>query len=117
MVHHHMFPHINVTSTIESVVAALKERPKGPELLVAGDFNANLDQLEGYQRDEDITGTDCSRVGRHIIPLPPAMSPMVPGLEDVQHGMFGERGVVPDGLHPGDSSSSLQECGRPGPTS
>ena len=32
------------TSTIESVIAALKERPQGSELLVAGDLNENLDQ-------------------------------------------------------------------------
>ena len=30
------------TLTIESVVAAIKERPRGAELLVAGDFNVNL---------------------------------------------------------------------------
>ena len=30
------------TSTIESVVAALKERPRGAGLLVVGDFNVNL---------------------------------------------------------------------------
>ena len=31
------------TSTIESVVAALKERPKGTALVVAGDLNTALD--------------------------------------------------------------------------
>ena len=31
------------TSTIESVVAALKERPKGTVLVVAGDLNTALD--------------------------------------------------------------------------
>ena len=41
------------TSTIESVVAALKECPMGAELLVAGDFNANLAELEGDRRGED----------------------------------------------------------------
>ena len=38
---------LNNTSTIESVVAALKERPRGAELLVAGDFNENLAEPEG----------------------------------------------------------------------
>ena len=38
------------TSTIESVIAALKERPIGAELLVAGDFNANLVDPEGDWR-------------------------------------------------------------------
>ena len=41
--------------TIESVVAAIKERPMGAELLVAGGFNANLAEPEGDQRGEDIT--------------------------------------------------------------
>ena len=44
----------NYTSTIESVVATLKERPKGAELLVTGDFNANLVEPEGDRRGEDI---------------------------------------------------------------
>ena len=38
------------TSTIESFVSALKERPWGAELLVAGDFNLKLLELEGDQR-------------------------------------------------------------------
>ena len=42
------------TSTIESVVAALKERPQGAKLLVAGDLNAKLSDLEGYRRVEEI---------------------------------------------------------------
>ena len=42
------------TSTIERVVEALNERPKGDELLVAGDFNADLAEQEGERRGEDI---------------------------------------------------------------
>ena len=42
------------TSTIESVVAALKERPRGAKLLVTGDFNVNLAKPEGDRRGEDI---------------------------------------------------------------
>ena len=38
------------TSTIESVVAALKERPRGSELLVTGGINANLEQPKVYPR-------------------------------------------------------------------
>ena len=45
------------------------------------------------------------------------MVPMVPGREDLDHVLVGEVGAVPDGLHPGYSLSSIQECGRPGPTS
>ena len=40
----------NDTSTIESVVAALKERPRGSELLVTGGINANLEQPKVYPR-------------------------------------------------------------------
>ena len=42
------------TSTIESVVAALKDRPRGAELLVSGDLNANLVETEGCWRGEEI---------------------------------------------------------------
>ena len=41
-------------SMIESVVAALRERSQGPELLLVEDFNAELAQLEGKERDENI---------------------------------------------------------------
>ena len=41
---------------------------------------------------------------------------MVPWREDVEHGLVGEGGTVLDRLRPGDRPSSLQECGRPGPT-
>ena len=36
----------NNTSTIESVVFVLKKQPHGSELLVAGDFNVKLSDLE-----------------------------------------------------------------------
>ena len=38
------------------VVEALEEHPKGAELLVAGDMNANLVEPEGDRRGEYITG-------------------------------------------------------------
>ena len=44
----------NDTLTIESVVATIKERPWGAELLVEGDFNINLSEPEGDRRGEDI---------------------------------------------------------------
>ena len=43
--------------TIESVVAALKERPRGAKLLVAGDFNVNLAKPEVNRRGEDIAAS------------------------------------------------------------
>ena len=42
------------TSTIESVIASLKERPRGAKLLVAGDFNVKLSEPGGYLSGEDI---------------------------------------------------------------
>ena len=47
----------NDTSTIESVVAALKERPRGAELLVEGDFNFSLSEPEGDWKGEDIAAS------------------------------------------------------------
>ena len=42
------------TATVESVVAALKERPCVPELLVVGYFNVKLSDPECDQRGEYI---------------------------------------------------------------
>ena len=42
------------TSTIESVVSALKERPRGAKLLVPGDFNVKLSDTEDDRKGEDI---------------------------------------------------------------
>ena len=43
------------TLTIESVIAALKDFPRGSELLVTGDLNINLEDPEGDRREEGIT--------------------------------------------------------------
>ena len=45
------------TSKIESVAEALWERPKGAELLVAGDLNINFAAPEVDRREEDIAAT------------------------------------------------------------
>ena len=42
------------TSMTESFVATLKERPRGAELLVSGDFNTKMLETEGNRRGEDI---------------------------------------------------------------
>ena len=47
----------NNTSMIERAVEALRERPKGAELLVAGDLNINLTAPDGDWREEDIATT------------------------------------------------------------
>ena len=44
----------NDTSMIESVVAALKEQPRGAALLVAGDFNTTLTDPENERRGTEI---------------------------------------------------------------
>ena len=60
------------TSTIESVIASLKERPRGLELLVVVDFNANLDHTEGDWRAEDIvaalTTARSEDIFSHLLP-------------------------------------------------
>ena len=52
----------NNTSTIESVIAALKERPRGAKLFVAGYFNVNLAEPEGDWRGEDIAAAMATEV-------------------------------------------------------
>ena len=47
----------NDTSTIERAVEALREQPKGADLLVAGDLNINIAAPEGDLREEDIATT------------------------------------------------------------
>ena len=44
----------NDTLTIERVIEALRERPEGAELLVAGYLNINLAAPEGERKEEDI---------------------------------------------------------------
>ena len=60
------------TSTMERVVEALWSRPRGAELLVAGDFNVNLATTEGDRRAEDITTTLATEgledTARHFLP-------------------------------------------------
>ena len=42
------------TLTIDGVIAALNERPRGDKLLVEGDLNINMEEPEGYCREEEI---------------------------------------------------------------
>ena len=57
------------TSTIESVVVTLKERPWGAKLLVAGYFNVKLSDLEGGGNRD---GANYRSFGGYFGPLPPA---------------------------------------------
>ena len=63
------------TSTIERVVEALRDRPKGAELLVTGDLNINLAAPEGDRREEDIT-TTIDTEGLVENNLPPQFTPL-----------------------------------------
>ena len=60
------------TSTIESVVAALKERSRGAALLVAGDLNMTLAETENNQRGTDIaaalTVEGLENMSAHFLP-------------------------------------------------
>ena len=41
-------------TTIEGVVADIRQRPRGAAMLVTGNFNSKLASLEGHVRDEVI---------------------------------------------------------------
>ena len=60
------------TSTIESVVAELKEKPRGAKLLVAGKFNTKLSDTEGDWRGEEIAAMIASEglkdMSEHFLP-------------------------------------------------
>ena len=60
------------TKTMERVVAAIRKKPRGAELMVAGDFNADIAALEGNRWAENIA-TDIATAGledmaRHFLP-------------------------------------------------
>ena len=52
-------------------------------MLVAGKFNADLEQTEGGERDEDILIFGGGRTGRYIVALPSTKTLLVPKREDV----------------------------------
>ena len=60
------------TTSMERVVEATWRKPRGAELLVAGDFNVDIAALEGDWRAEDIA-TELATAGledmaRHFLP-------------------------------------------------
>ena len=92
------------TLKIGSVVSALKERPRGARLLVAGDFKVKLSEPEGKRR------------GKYI-----AEALAMEGLKDIQStsSRSGFRGAQTGRhgacrLQPADRSPSLLECVHPG---
>ena len=72
---------------IEIIVAALKERPRGSELLVTGDFNAKLSDPEG---EGNYGGASYRGIRGYVGLLTPAPALMVLGREDTEHGPGGE---------------------------
>ena len=57
---------------MERVVEEIRNKPRGAELLVAGDFNANIVTLHGYWRAENIATElamgDLEDMVRHFLP-------------------------------------------------
>ena len=60
------------TSTVESVVSALKKRPRGTALLVAGDLNTKLSDPENDERGTEIvaalTEAGIEDMAAHFLP-------------------------------------------------
>ena len=89
----------------------------GPELLVAGDLNVKLPELEGDQRGGGGRGSaNYRRAGGYVGPLPPTTDLMVSVREDMEleHCPGGEGSGVPDVLHPSDGLLSILESFSPG---
>ena len=61
------------------------------------------------------SGSIIEGTGDYVGAFPSAPTPLDPIWMDVEHGVAGEGGAVPDGLHAGYGPSSIQECVRPGP--
>ena len=60
------------TATMERVAEAIRKKPRGAELLVAGNFNIDIAAPEGDRRAEDIA-TELATAGledmaRHFLP-------------------------------------------------
>ena len=98
-------------STIESVVAALKERPRGAKLMVAGDFNVNLAEPEGDRRGEDIAAAMVTEgleyMSEHFLPRQRSWFRDGRTWSMIREG-GGRCGQY--GLHYGDGSPSLCKC-------
>ena len=54
MVHHRMLPRPDDAQTIERLVTALGDQPRGTALLVAGDLNTDLGATENDRRGSEI---------------------------------------------------------------
>ena len=63
------------TTTMERVVEAVRRKPRGAELLVAGDFNVNIAAPEGDRKVKDIA-TELATEGLALFDIyhPPPIS-------------------------------------------
>ena len=72
VVHHWILTRPNDTLTIDSAVTALKERPRGAALLVAGDLNTTPAEPENDHRGTDIaaalTAEELEDISAHFLP-------------------------------------------------
>ena len=103
-------------TTIRDVEAAMAEKPRGTELIVAGDLNVELGKTGIKVRDKEITvavamdGLE-GMAGKFL----PEETGVVSVLEDVVNKVAGKGSEVSDRIHPGVRPSDITELGRPGP--
>ena len=85
------------------------KRPRWSELLVAGNFKADLTGPEGADRNKKISA-DPEEAGLEdmLEEFCTCLCPCNQEKRDVDHVQDGEGGAVPDRLYPGYKPSSLQ---------
>ena len=102
----------------ERVVAAIKDRPKGTALVVAGELDTELEDPENNRRGTEIaaamTAAGVEDMMAHFLAQNLQMGT---GETDVEHGARGQGRTVTDGLSSRDRPKSIYECVRLGPTS
>ena len=77
--------------------------PPGSQIAGAGEITHQLGRSRGrLEGGGDCGSIDDGGARRHVVPLPPTMTPMVTGQEDAEHGPGGYGGAVTDGLHSRD---------------
>ena len=89
--------------TIERVITALGDQPRGTALIVAGGPQHGPGRYgERQERDRDCGGDYGSEPRGHDGALPAKEEEVGKRTENVEHGEDGEGHTVSDGLHPGD---------------
>ena len=84
-------------STIEAFVADIGQWPHRADILVDGDFNANLAAPEGKACDKEISAALFHRgSGRNEQPFPPMLQTVVEGWAAMVHAPRGTGGALPE---------------------